>query len=255
MAAIQLSFNLRVSNVKTVHLLGSWDGYQGQLPLSKDTSKKGSWKGTFRFQGSTLQQGQRYWYYYIIDGYHVTHDPSQPSTREPTTGRELNILDVPAASKKSKPSHQRAAPSLDIPKGRPLSQSQIKCPKPEKPYVTRHLYDHPTADELVSRFARTHLGDSDYEYSFSPPSSVGSLSSRSGSSSPSSASSLSGYSTPGTPVCTCQRYGITRKGDRVKLDCGGSRCGYSDSSDCSSESEEEEYVSRSARRQGIVVRR
>ncbi|KAI9791726.1 MAG: hypothetical protein M1816_003536 [Peltula sp. TS41687] len=265
MAAIQLSFNIRVSNVKTVHLLGSWDGYRGQLPLSKDTSKKGSWKGTFRFQGSTLQQGQRYWYYYIIDGYHVTHDPSQASTREPTTGRELNILDVPAASSSSKatkapkPSHHhRAAPSYDIPKGRPLSQSQIKCPKPEKPYVTRHLYDHPTADELVSRFAQTHLGgdDSDSELSSSPPSSVGSLSSRSSSSSPSSASSLSrGYSTPGTPVCTCQRYGITRKGDRVKLDCGGSRCGYSDSSDCSSESEDEAYVSRSARRQGIVVRR
>ena len=41
-----------------------------------------------------------------------------------------------------------------------------------------------------------------------------------------------------------ERYGITRKGDRVKLDCGGARCG--DSSDCSSDSEyeEEEYESR-----------
>lgn len=64
MSAIQLSFNLRTStNVKTVHLLGSWDGYKGQLPLSKDSSKRGNWKGTFRFQGSTLQLGQRYWYY------------------------------------------------------------------------------------------------------------------------------------------------------------------------------------------------
>jgi len=66
-------------------------------------------------------------------------------------------------------------------------------------------------------------------------------------SSPSSVSSTSS-------CCTCERYGITRAGNRVKLDCGGSRCGYSDGSDCSSESEEE-TCSRSARRQGIVVRK
>ena len=54
--------------------------------------------------------------------------------------------------------------------------------------------------------------------------------------------------------CTCERYGITRAGSRVKLDCGGSRCGYSDSSECSSESEDE-YRQRTTRRQGIVVRK
>lgn len=64
MAAIQLNFSLRTSaNCKTVHLLGSWDNYNGQLPLSKDSAKTGGWKGTFRFQGTTLKQGQRYWYY------------------------------------------------------------------------------------------------------------------------------------------------------------------------------------------------
>jgi len=110
MAAVQLSFSLRTSSgVKTVHLLGSWDNYSGQLPLSKDrtVSKSGGWKGTFRFQGATLQPGQRYWYYYIIDGYHVSHDPGQSSTTEPTTGRILNILDVPhdkSSSKSSKSS-------------------------------------------------------------------------------------------------------------------------------------------------------
>jgi len=67
MAAIQLGFTLRTSaNVKTVHLLGSWDNYSGQLPLSKDTAKAGGWKGTFRFQGATLQAGQRYWYYVCL---------------------------------------------------------------------------------------------------------------------------------------------------------------------------------------------
>jgi hypothetical protein len=66
MAAVQLSFNLRTSStVKTVHLLGSWDNYSGQLPLAADkaSTKAGAWKGTFRFQGTTLQAGQRYWYY------------------------------------------------------------------------------------------------------------------------------------------------------------------------------------------------
>lgn len=64
MAAIQLNFTLRTSsNCKTVHLLGSWDGYQGQLPLSKDPKKSGGWVGCFKFQGATLKQGQRYWYY------------------------------------------------------------------------------------------------------------------------------------------------------------------------------------------------
>jgi hypothetical protein len=113
-------------------------------------------------------------------------------------------------------------------------------------------------EELTSRFSAATI-DEEYAYdlSNSPPSSVGSsLSSRSDSDSPSSASSLSDYSTPRSASCgcTCERYGITRGGDRVKLDCGGSRCGYSDdsSSCCSSE---DEYVTGSTRRHGLVVRR
>jgi hypothetical protein len=282
MSAIQMSFALRVSSgVKSVHLLGSWDNYSGQLPLSKDksSSKSGSWKGTFRFQGSTLESGQRYWYYYIIDGYHVSHNPSEPSTREPTTGRELNILDVPKAksssssshssshksssrhSSKSSSSHKSSSRhSADIPKGRPLSVSQIKSPKPVNPSATRNIVEFDD-DELSSRFAATGIYDdeeyadeiiTDFGASSSPVSSVGSdLSYRSDSSSPNS--EMSGYSTPASDCssCTCERYGITRKGDRVRIDCGGSRCGYEDS--CSS-SEDEEVVSRSSRRHGIVVR-
>lgn len=275
-----MSFALRVSSgVKSVHLLGSWDNYTGQLPLSKDksSSKSGSWKGTFRFQGSTLEPGQRYWYYYIIDGYHVSHNPSEASTREPTTGRELNILDVPKAkssssssskssSRHSTSSHKSSSKSssrhsADIPKGRPLSVSQIKSPKPVNPSATRNIVEFDD-DELSSRFAATGIYD-DEEYSdeiitdfgsssASPVSSVGSdLSYRSDSSSPNS--EMSGYSTPASDCssCTCERYGITRKGDRVRIDCGGSRCGYEDS--CSS-SEDEEVVSQSSRRHGICVR-
>jgi len=271
MSAIQLSFSLRVSSgVKTVHLLGSWDNYSGQLPLSKDkTSSKGTWKGTFRFQQTTLQPGQRYWYYYIIDGYHVSHNPSEESTVEPTTGRALNILDVPKAKssssssksssrKSTSSSKSRSSVAGDIPKGRPLSTSQIKAPKPVSPNATRNILTKDfDEDELSSQFAATGIYDeyynedviTDFGAPGSPVSSVGSsLSYRSDS------SSSSGYSTPASDCssCTCERYGITRKGERVRLDCGGSRCSYDDS--CSSSEDEAEYVEHSSRRNGIVVR-
>jgi hypothetical protein len=298
MAAVQLSFNLRTSSgVKTVHLLGSWDNYAGQLPLAKDktSSKSGAWKGTFRFQGTTLQPGQRYWYYYIIDGYHVSHDPGQSSTTEPTTGRILNILDVPREKSSSKSSSKTTSSSkhssdkhsskhhssrdskhssssrresrrdtlnlsVDIPKGRPLSVSQIQSPKPITPHATKYIleadYGAPTVEELTSRFSTTTIDEYGYELAASPPSSVGSsLSSRSDSDSPSSASSVSDYSSDAASSCKCERYGITRGGDRVKIDCGGSRCGYSDDSSSCCSSDGEDYSARSSRRNGIVVRR
>jgi hypothetical protein len=277
MSAIQQTFSLRVSSgVKTVHLLGSWDNYVGQLPLAKDkSSSKGTWKGTFRFQNSTLEAGQRYWYYYIIDGYHVSHNPSEKTTIEQTTGRELNILDVPksksSSSSSSSSAHKSSSKSsrdsrhkekskrttLDIPKGRPLSTSQIKAPKPQAPHATRHILDADyDCDELAEHFAATGINDYDEDIitdfgSSSPLSSSGSdLSYRSDSSSPNS--SMSGYSTPSSDVssCTCERYGITRKGERVRIDCGGARCGYEDS--CSSSDSDGEYST--TRRNGIVVR-
>jgi hypothetical protein len=260
MAAIQLNFTLRTSaNCKTVHLLGSWDNYNGQLPLSKDASKTGGWKGTFRFQGTTLKQGQRYWYYYIIDGYHVSHDPARESVTEPTTGRKLNVLDIPApkageavAAKSERKS--RRVSTAGVAKGRSLSPSQIQSPKPVKPNQTRQItteqFAHPTVEMLAAKFAAADLEDSedDSDSDSDADSDVPSLSSRSSNSStPSSASSVSS-------CCTCERYGITRAGSRVKLDCGGSRCGYSDGSECSSESEDE-YRARTTRRQGMVVRK
>ncbi|KAH8431132.1 GTP-binding protein EsdC [Aspergillus melleus] len=269
MSAVQLKFSLRTSsNCKTVHLLGSWDNYSRQIPLSRDDSKPGAWIGKFRFQTSMLKLGGRYWYYYIMDGYHVSHDPAVDYTVEPTTGRKLNILDVPGGSSK-KSSTPASAPktrrtSGDVPTGRALSPSKIQHPKPSKPYASRQIRESdfaPTMQDLTERFADSRLSD-EYSYSNSPPSSVGSsLSSRSSRSSGStSPSSLSSMSDPPTPICRCERYGITRKGDRVKLDCGGSRCGYvteSSEASCSESDSDEEYRrARSAvRRQGIVVRR
>jgi hypothetical protein len=255
MAAIQLNFSLRTSaGCKTVHLLGSWDGYQGQLPLSKDPKKTGGWVGTFKFQGATLQQGQRYWYYYIIDGYHVSHDPAKDHTTEPTTGRKLNIIDIPSkkssSSAPAKSSHTRHA-SQSVPKGRGVSPSRIVAPKPQRPGQTRQVintqYDKTTLEELNRRFAKQHI-ESDSESDSDCDSDVPSLtSSRSSASSPSSVSSNGS-------CCTCERYGITRAGDRVKLDCGGARCAFSeDESDCSSE-DEYVYEQKKTRRHGVIIR-
>jgi hypothetical protein len=262
MAAIQLNFTLRTSaNCKTVHLLGSWDNYQGQLPLSKDNKKSGGWVGCFKFQGATLKQGQRYWYYYIIDGYHVSHDPAREFTTEPTTGRKLNILDIPSGKKAATSSsrterHSRRVSTASIPKGRSLSPSRIAAPRPQRPHETRQVintqYDKATLEALTTRLAHQHISDSDSD-SFidsDDESDVPSLTSRStNSSSPSSVSSSSS-------CCTCERYGITRAGDRVKLDCGGARCSYSDESDeCSSEDEYyQEYAAKTTRRQGVLIR-
>jgi hypothetical protein len=265
MTSISLGFSLRTtSNVKTVHLIGSWDGYQGQLPLSKDkdSSKKGAWKGTFRFGSKTIQAGQRYWYYYQMDGYSVSHDPSKEFTVESTTGRKLNILDVPAGKESSKSSssskRESRRHSREIPQGRPATE--IKCPKPYRPGQTQHIvkqeYTQATLEALTAHFANASVddeeesefeedaeSDDDSDCSFgSMPSLTSSRSSRSSNcSSPSSVSS----------ECSCERYGITRKGDRVKLDCGGSRCGSGSELDCS-DSEREYEVS--TRRHGVVIR-
>jgi len=250
MAATQLGFSLRTStNVKTVHLLGSWDNYSGQLPLSKDASKAGSWKGTFRFQGATLQAGKRYWYYYMMDGYHVSHDPAKPFTKEPTTGRSLNILDVPASAATTASAKRNSA---NVPVGRGVSPSRIISPKPSKPYASRTIreadYNESPMDDLVDKFDKASI----FDYSASPASSVASsVSSRSGVSSPSSLSSLSDRS---ASSCRCNRYGITRKGDKVLLDCGGSRCGYSDdSSDCTSDESDSECEAPVAPRARVVT--
>lgn len=265
--AVQLTFNLRTSpNVRTVHLLGSWDTYKSQLPLSlvKD-AKSGTWKGTFRFQGAnTLKLGGRYWYYYIVDGYHVSHDPSKEFTTEKTTGRKLNVLDVPGktptepARRPTAQTNTSSRHSREVPMGRALSPGKIAHPKPTKPYASRGIreadYERSPVDhedeDLAERFAAARISDRPgydrHGYGSSPSELSDSSSSGpsfSGGSSPSSMSSMSSGS------CRCERFGVTRSGQRVKLDCGGARCGYSssecESSEGSEESEsEEEYRAR-----------
>jgi len=262
MATLQLSFSLRTtSQCKSVHLLGSWDNYQGQLPLSCTSSKSGAgWTGTFRFTGGTLNQGSRYWYYYIMDGYHCTHDPAKESVLEPTTQRKLNILDVPASGTKtsSRDSAKRSSRrmSKDIPHGRGISPSQIKSPKPYNPVQTANIvaqgYNQASVDALTARFGYATLDEEDSDIDSDAESDVPSLTSSrsSNSSSPSSASDVSS-------CCTCERFGITRSGNRVKLDCGGNRCGYAysdESSSCASDSDDDYKKVKATRRHGVVIR-
>ncbi|KAM3066518.1 hypothetical protein ACMFMG_012016 [Clarireedia jacksonii] len=121
MTAIRASFTLKTAlTIKCVHILGSWDLYCGQLPLTKIKEVEGaaSWSSTFDFQDSILQPGKRYWYYYLLNGYEVFYDSTSPVTIEPTTCQTLNIFDVPT----NKPTF--------IADGRPLDISQIEAPKP-----------------------------------------------------------------------------------------------------------------------------
>jgi len=242
MAAIKLSFSLRTtSNVKQVHLVGSWDSYRGQLPLSREGSK---WKGTFRFSSSLMQAGQRYWFYYMLDGYAVSHDPSKEFTVEPTTGRKLNILDVPTSSDSSEKKEKKTSSkdskrssrrhSRELPRGQPAAE--IRSPKPVRPgHLARKLEEAALA-QLSASLEATRLAEYDDESDIDSdaesdcPSLSSGGSSVSGRSSPSSVASSS---------CSCERYGITRRGDRVKLDCGGDRCGYD-----SCEDSDEEYQVR-----------
>lgn len=187
---------------------------------------------------------------YIVDGYQVSHDSSTASTKEPTTGRMLNILNVPGSSSSEAPlstlnkrSSTAARHSMEVPKGRALSPSKIVHPKPSKPYASKYVREadysiSPGLDDLTGKLEQASLYN---VRNVSPPSSVGSsLSSRSTDrSSPSSLSSLSDPSS--ASGCRCARYGVTRSGSKVKLDCGGQVCGYSDSSsDCTSDSSDSE---------------
>jgi len=178
MAATKLAFSVRVS-AKTVHLVGSWDSYKGQLPLSQDSSKKSAWRGTFRFSGSTLKPGQTYWYYYVIDGYHVSHDPAKPSVVEPKTGRTLNTLNLsskssshsnssskshdsskksPSSSKKSSSSSSR---KTTIAQGRPVSRTDIRSPVPVKPTKSALSSEHGSAmvECLVKQLDKTTFSE------------------------------------------------------------------------------------------------
>jgi len=129
-------------------------------------------------------------------------------------------------------------PALQIPRGRAVSPSRIACPKPSKPYASRKVREADysvspvDAEDITSRLEAASL------YAAGSASPSGSVSSGFSSGRSSSGASFSDSS---AASCRCNRYGITRSGKKVLLDCGGRRCGYSDdsSSACSDDSESE----------------
>ncbi|KAH6667157.1 GTP-binding protein EsdC [Halenospora varia] len=131
MISTRTSFTLKTpTTIRCAHILGSWDLYSRHLPLMKvkEDKEASTWNNTFEFQVTILQPGKRYWYYYILNGYQVAYDSKNAVMIEPTTGRILNILDVPSdeSTSKSLPRENQR----DIPKGQPLEQCQIVAPVP-----------------------------------------------------------------------------------------------------------------------------
>jgi len=198
-----------------------------------------------------LKLGSRYWYYYIVDGYHVSHDPAKEHVVEKTTGRKLNVLNVPAGNKPAaapaaapRAAASVKAPSSTVPQGRALSPGRIVHPKPQKPYASRGLreadYEQSPIDDLEDRLAGTRLSDRGGN---SSPSELSECSESSGTVFSSSAGSASSATSDSDgDRCRCNRWGVTRDGRRVMLDCGGKRCGYTssdESSECDTSSEEE----------------
>jgi len=190
----------------------------------------------------------------MIDGHHITHDPSAPSIKEKTQGRMMNKLVVEGRS--SEASKRSSTQPI---KGRSISPSKIVHPKPSKPYASRGIREadyskSPRMEDLASKLERASLYNARRDVS--PPSSVGSsLSSRSrgGFSDRSSPSSLSSLSDPsssdGSPKCKfrCNLMATYRNGEKRRVSCNGEICGSSDEDSCSSieeSSESEEEVSR-----------
>ncbi|KAI9818613.1 MAG: hypothetical protein M1832_004386 [Thelocarpon impressellum] len=108
------TFMLETSpQTRSVHLVGSWDGFSRPYPMEMDPRKgKGHWRGCHRFENiicdgdlntraearnGGLKMGGRYWYYYRLDGDVDHHDPAEPSTSfSPVLpGQPVNVLEVP----------------------------------------------------------------------------------------------------------------------------------------------------------------
>jgi hypothetical protein len=136
------------------------------------------------------------------------------------TGRFLNLLTISGNIWRSK--LLEASPA----KGRPLSLSQIQSPIP-KPIGSRILESE--ARTIESMINAPYLPKSTKPTASTSPakdhkqSSQDSLVSTLEKLGLDTASPSSGCSTDSR--CICEGYGITRCGDRIKLDCGGTRCG------------------------------
>ncbi|KAI0118823.1 hypothetical protein GGR51DRAFT_497793 [Nemania sp. FL0031] len=99
-------------SILSVQLFGSWDNFSIQHKMERDPRRdQGEWRGCHNFdkiicdgdQPSSserrggLKMGQRYYYYYEVDGTTETYNPSLPTTTACPflPGQTVNTLDVP----------------------------------------------------------------------------------------------------------------------------------------------------------------
>jgi hypothetical protein len=168
-------------HIQSVQLLGSWDNYTAKLEMAQSKSTPGTWRLNIKFPETSAGNSKRYWYYFILDGYFESFNPNKPTTKEPTRGITLNILDIlrSGASSPVSPTEAPAAqyageytPTAPHMKNtRPPSHIQIVAPKPRNPMHAHKL-------TIDTDYARPYSTYSDVATisSHSPASSCGSLS-------------------------------------------------------------------------------
>jgi hypothetical protein len=125
------TFSLLVPpHIQTVQLLGSWDNYARRYDMAQSQSFPGTWRLNIKFPETGSSGSKRYWYYYILDGYFESHDPNMPTTKEPTRGITLNILDLLRSGTSSPASSRSYSPEPN---------HRIIAPKPRNPLATHAL--------------------------------------------------------------------------------------------------------------------
>jgi len=119
-------------HIQTVQLLGSWDNYARRYDMAPSQSSPGTWRLNIKFPETGSSGSKRYWYYYILAGYFESHDPNMPTTKEPTRGITLNILDLVRSGASSPASHRSYSPDPD-------HRVSIVAPKPRNPLAAHAL--------------------------------------------------------------------------------------------------------------------
>ncbi|KZF23952.1 hypothetical protein L228DRAFT_236933 [Xylona heveae TC161] len=104
------------STVHSAALRGSWDNFANAYPMQKDFRKgRGHWRGCHSFKdiicdgdsqatlqrrNGALKMGERYWYYYQLNGDEDYHNPGQSFTTACPflPGQPVHVLDMPIES-------------------------------------------------------------------------------------------------------------------------------------------------------------
>lgn len=252
MPYIELNFALQTPpNIRTIHLVGSWDNYS-QILVLHSTGVKGAWSRKFRFPISILKPGHRYGYYYIVDDDHINPDDTRTRTK-------LEFMDIPKDTPEPE-SHNSSHGSVIYGITPCISSIEIQHPQPSKSFDPNVI----CKTDFAPGTNRLSGGNTGSPLSVGNGSSCYQDSHRSSGTSQYSDSSISTFSSLQPPTqenpgkCHCERYGITRTGDRVKLDCGGISCEYLvevENFDCSesTDNEDQDSIPRNdIRRWGMI---